>query len=86
MALEPSIVSIGELLFGSPHVEITPEFSRVLRNRVLFKDDRWLLLVLADGVDRERSKSVRCELTAQPGSRQFIDGFNPFHIPATKRE
>lgn len=42
--LEPTITAIGQTLFGSPQGEITPEFARVLRNRVLHKDDRWLTL------------------------------------------
>ena len=42
--LEPTVRSIGETMFGSPKTEITPEFARVLRNRVMFKDSRWLTL------------------------------------------
>jgi hypothetical protein len=41
--LEPTITTIGEELFGNPHEQITPEFNRVLRNRVLLKDLRWLV-------------------------------------------
>ena len=33
--LEPTITSIGQALFGDPEHSITPEFSRVLRNRIL---------------------------------------------------
>ena len=42
--LESTITRIGQSLFGSPKGKITPEFARVLRNRVLHKDDRWLVL------------------------------------------
>ncbi|MEM7456516.1 MAG: hypothetical protein AAF456_19380, partial [Planctomycetota bacterium] len=42
--LDPTITAIGETMFGSPYKQITPEFSRVLRNRILHKDDRWLVL------------------------------------------
>ena len=46
--VEPVVTEIGKSLFGSPLDGITPEFSKVLRNRVLHKDDRWLVLKLAD--------------------------------------
>ncbi|MDB4766770.1 hypothetical protein OAG71_03680 [bacterium] len=42
--LEPTVTEIGRALFGSPTEGITPEFARVLRNRVLHKDERWLVL------------------------------------------
>jgi hypothetical protein len=42
--LEPTIEQIGALLFGTPHGGVTPEFARVLRNQILFKDRRWLVL------------------------------------------
>lgn len=41
---EPTAVKIGEMMFGSPEDGITPEFARVLRNQVLRKDRRWLVL------------------------------------------
>ena len=41
---ESTITQIGQSLFGSPNGKITTEFARVLRNRVLHKDDRWLVL------------------------------------------
>jgi hypothetical protein len=44
---EPAVVRIAELLFGSPEEGITPELSRVLRNKVLRKDRRWLVLETA---------------------------------------
>lgn len=42
--LGPTVTKIGESLFGNPRTAITPEFSRVLRNRVMFKDLRFLVL------------------------------------------
>ena len=42
--IDPTVRSIGETMFGSPETEITPEFARVLRNRVMHKDARWLTL------------------------------------------
>ena len=43
-SLDPVITEIGATLFGSTHTAITPEFARVLRNKVLHKDERWLTL------------------------------------------
>ena len=56
--LEPTITTIGEELFGNPHQSITPEFNRVLRNKVLLKDVRWLVLHVADG-DSQLSKLLK---------------------------
>ena len=42
--MEPTAVRIGELLLGTPRGGITPEFARVLRNQILRKDRRWLVL------------------------------------------
>ena len=75
--LEPTVTKIGQALFGSPEESITPEFSRVLRNRILHKDDRWLVLHLND--DRE-SKAL------SEGNLKVVTGTtgteNPFHVPA----
>jgi hypothetical protein len=42
--LEPTVRRIGALLIGTPEQGITPEFAAVLRNQVLGKDRRWLVL------------------------------------------
>ncbi len=42
--LDPTVTEIGATLFGSTSTAITPEFARVLRNKVLHKDERWLTL------------------------------------------
>ena len=42
--LEPTVRHIGELLIGSKKEGITPEFAAVLRNQILGKDRRWLIL------------------------------------------
>jgi hypothetical protein len=49
--LQPTVTEIGKALFGSPRTGITPEFARVLRNRVLHKDERWLVLKAPLGTD-----------------------------------
>jgi len=54
--LESTITRIGQTLFGSPKGKITTEFARVLRNRVLHKDDRWL--VLKPGPAKETTASA----------------------------
>jgi hypothetical protein len=53
--LEPTINEIGVTLFGSPEEQITPEFARVLRHRILHKDSRWLTLHLAQPDQAQRS-------------------------------
>ncbi len=52
--LEPTVTEIGKALFGSPITGITPEFARVLRNRVLHKDERWLVLKATSGADQPK--------------------------------
>jgi hypothetical protein len=47
--LDPVIREIGVSLFGSPKEGITPEFAKVLRRRILYKDSKWLTLHIADG-------------------------------------
>jgi hypothetical protein len=49
--LEPTINEIGVSLFGSPNGEITPEFARVVRHRILHKDSRWLTVETQAGLD-----------------------------------
>lgn len=78
--LEPTIVGIGELLFGNPRTEITPEFSRVLRHKVLFKDDGWICATrLPAG---QSSSDGDGGLKVVPGA-VLRDG--PFHVPARTR-
>jgi hypothetical protein len=42
--LEPTVRRIAELVFGTFHDGITPEFAQVLRTQILAKDRRWFLL------------------------------------------
>ena len=72
--LDPTIVAIGQRLFGSPDGGITPEFARVLRTKILFRDLRWFEVhraTLPDG--------------RQPGSIPVKAGRSsdetPFHYP-----
>ena len=58
--LEPTVTEIGRALFGSPTDGITPEFARVLRNRVLHKDERWLVLKTSAKKDgQQQNKDVK---------------------------
>ncbi|MEM7782355.1 MAG: hypothetical protein AAF939_19855 [Planctomycetota bacterium] len=56
--LEPTITEIGIRLFGSPDTEITPEFARVLRHRILHKDSRWFVLKKGTSQDNKLSQPV----------------------------
>jgi len=71
--LESTITQIGQALFGSPNGKITTEFARVLRNRVLHKDDRWL--VLKTGGVQEANTSAEpvraLPLTIASDSKEF---------------
>jgi hypothetical protein len=74
--LGPTITQIGEALFGNPRKKITPEFSDVLRSRVLFKDSRWLTLSEVPGAKSDPGVIL-------PGP---ADPKRPFHVPATQRQ
>jgi len=51
--IDPAISELGIILFGSADGEITPEFARVLRHRILQKDTRWLILHSAGPVSKK---------------------------------
>ena len=46
---------IGDMMFGTRHTGITPEFARVLRTEILDKDERWFLLEPGAGGPRAPS-------------------------------
>ncbi len=85
--LEPTIAAIGETLFGNPNTAITPEFSRVLRNRVLLKDSRWLLVHRSATASGKNVSSGTANSLSEPFvvQRGTADSPNPFHIPARPR-
>lgn len=79
--LEPAITGIGEAMFGNPRTRITPEFSTVLRNKVLFKDERWLTARLRVAEDLAPGEDGRIPIVpGPPGST------GPFHVPARPRQ
>lgn len=89
--LEPTITEIGQTLFGSPDEEITPEFSRVLRHKILRKDARWLVIHDDEAGKSETDPSTsKLNRASQIRVIKVVPGAtsteNPFHIPATKRE
>jgi hypothetical protein len=47
--LEPVVRQIGDDLFGSQEEGINPDFARVLRNQILGKDRRWIVLTPTRG-------------------------------------
>lgn len=57
--LEPTITEIGVALFGSPREKITPEFARVLRHRILRKDDRWFTLQINGSVESTTMRTAK---------------------------
>ncbi len=48
-SVEPAVRRIGDLLFGTREEGITPEFAQVLRNQILDKDRRWLVIDVPKG-------------------------------------
>jgi hypothetical protein len=81
--LEPTITAIGEAMFGNPRKQITPEFSKVLRNKVLFKDQRWLVLYPAANEATDSGLPPEATLPVESGDPLAP---NPFHVPARSRE
>lgn len=79
--LEPTITAIGEAMFGNPRKQITPEFSKVLRNKVLHKDQRWLVLYPAG-----ESGPILPAGSSLPVESGDPLAPNPFHVPARSRE
>ncbi len=83
--LGPTVTQIGEAMFGNPKKEITPEFSEVLRSRVLFKDSRWLVLHTADiaeGSEEDRRLRSGESLLVRTGQGPVV---RPFHLRARPR-
>ena len=82
--LEPTVVRIGELLLGTPDGGVTPEFARVLRNQILFKDRRWFVLENGSGPTGGDDFAQRLTLRVAPGSPEAV---NPFvrSLPGRRR-
>jgi hypothetical protein len=76
--IEPTARRVGDLLLGTREEGISPEFAQVLRNQILGKDRRWLMLenagasTSAVAIDHSRS-----QLAVIRGGRPKI---NPFAL------
>ncbi len=83
--LEPAVLQIGESLFGSPTGGVTAEFARILRNKILKKDSRWLVLRHKD----DPFESPPEKMPSEPGVLAVVGGQsameNPFYKPARDR-
>jgi hypothetical protein len=64
-------VRIGELLFGTRDGGVTPEFARVLRNQILGKDKRWLVLEAGAAGGSPRS-AIKCSIGGEPAVNPFV--------------
>ncbi|TWU56513.1 hypothetical protein Poly51_24240 [Rubripirellula tenax] len=56
--LEPVARQIGDDLFGTQEEGINPNFARVLRNQILGKDRRWIVVRLAETTNRDGAPPV----------------------------
>jgi hypothetical protein len=66
--LEPTVRRIADMLLGTPHEGIAPEFARVLRTQILAKDRRWFLLQVpseAQASTQPDVSTLHVELSAQ---------------------
>ena len=54
--VEPCVRRIGDLLLGTREDGIAPEFAQVLRNQILDKDCRWLVLEHAPGLGADQGR------------------------------
>lgn len=90
---EPTVRRIGALLIGTREKGITPEFAAVLRNQILGKDRRWLVLEPGgpDRIATARSSSLPPRsLTVIRGSRSlqhpFLARFDKIEAPGSTVE
>jgi len=75
--MKPTVEDIGQAMFGNPREPIPPEFARVLRNRILFKDNRWMTLKHHPGEPPLTDDATVPVIKAEPEPLQN----NPFHTP-----
>lgn len=72
--IEPMVRQIGDSIFGTRQSGITPGFARVLRNQILGRDRRWLMLRF----DSTRSTPVsRIELATEVDSYPVVRLIEP---------
>ena len=68
--LEPTVRSIGDMIFGTRETGITPEFARVLRAQILSKDRRWFIVV-PDSGQSDDSESSTLKITVAEESMLY---------------
>lgn len=73
--VEPNVRRIGDLLLGTREAGIAPEFAQVLRNQILDKDSRWLMLETPlsapPGEDVSQETVLRVVAGASPAVNPF---------------
>ncbi len=74
---EPCVRRIGDLLLGTRDAGISPEFAQVLRNQILDKDCRWLVLETPPSAAPLDNLSPRTVLFAREGGYPKV---NPFAV------
>jgi len=75
--IEPCVRRIGDLLFGTRQDGIAPEFAQVLRNQILDKDCRWLVINTPPGSVPIHAHSKEVSLHVQRGEDPEV---NPFAL------
>jgi hypothetical protein len=86
--LEPAVRRVGDMIFGNRETGVSPEFARVLRNQILGKDRRWLVLMteLVRGnmtSTKSEPKALRIQLGRDEPVNPFVRMDAPFEM---KRE
>ena len=76
--MQPTVETIAESMFGNPKEPIPAEFARVLRHRILSKDDRWMTLVHYPGETPKTNSSSVPVTKGKPAASEN----NPFYMPA----
>ena len=74
---EPCVRRIGDMLFGTREEGIAPEFAQVLRNQILDKDCRWLVLETPAQAHPLRETSRHTVLRVRTGGYPQV---NPFAV------
>jgi hypothetical protein len=86
--LEPAVRRVGDMIFGNRETGVSPEFARVLRNQILGKDRRWLVLMTEPvrgnmTSTKSEPKALRIQLGRDEPVNPFVRMDAPFEM---KRE
>jgi hypothetical protein len=74
---EPCVRRIGDLLLGTREAGISPEFAQVLRNQILDKDCRWLVLASPPGARPLEKLAPHTRVPVRDGGYPEV---NPFAV------